>query len=372
LKFKLSKIDHLSKLQVLNKLEKSKLAISENKSSIYSNLIFYTSSNKLFCYLNNMHAFSSVFLTDVEEEFAFSLDCNIFLNAFNNFPTNEIQFIYNSENNTLVFGNKKTRVSLSTSLVSEKVIESLENSFIYDKDNIVDINNDELAKAIKYTLFACAPDAEEYPYTSILFYIKDNSVCCQSSDKHRIALFGDSILPNNTYLISKNNADNILNFLDYRKESKFYLSRNSLFLVNENDRFGCQLESNEYSAVFENYKKFLNTAESIFSIKLDKSDVTKSVKFISNISSGNTVTFQFQNDELILGSSSHEKGSAIDKIKLDETVNDLSVVYLASHVNKVLDILPENIVEFDFLNYNGYTLLKLKADSYIHLIFPME
>jgi DNA polymerase III sliding clamp (beta) subunit (PCNA family) len=163
-----------------------------------------------------------------------------------------------------------------------------------------------------------------------------------------------------------------LNFLDYRKESKFYLSRNSLFLVNENDKFGCQLESNEYSAVFENYKKFLNTAESIFSIKLDKSDVTKSVKFISNISSGNTVTFQFQNDELILGSSSHEKGSAIDKIKLDEAVNDLSVVYLASHINKVLDILPENIVEFDFLNYNGYTLLKLKADSYIHLIFPME
>lgn len=372
MKFKLSKIDHISKLQVLNKLEKSKLTVSENKSSIYGNLIFYTNDKKLFCYLNNIHAFSSVFLTDVEDDFTFSLDCNIFLNAFNNFPTNEIQFIYNSENNTLVFGNKKTRVSLSTSLVSENVIENLENSFLYSDDNIVEINNDELTKAIKYTLFACAPDAEEYPYTSILFYIKNNNVCCQSSDKHRIALFGDSILPNNTYLISKNNAENILNFLDYKKDCKFYLSKNSLYLADDIDRFGCQLELNEYSAVFENYKKFLSTAELIFSIKLDKSDVTKSVKFISNISSGNTVTFQFLKDELILGSSSHEKGSAIDKIKLDEFVEELSVVYLASHINKVLDILPENIVEFDFLNYNGYTLLKLKANSYIHLIFPME
>ena len=372
MKFKLNKTDHLSKLQVLNKLEKSKLVIFENKSSIYGSLIFYTSNNKLFCYMNNIHAFCSVYLTDVEEDFSFSVDCNIFLNAFNNFPTNEIQFIYSDENNTLVFGNKKTRVSLSTSVVSEKVMESLNNTFFYSDDNLVKINNQELSQAIKFTLFACAPDAEEYPYTSLLFYLKDNSVCCQSSDKHRIAFYGDSIIPNVSYLISKNNADNILSFLDYSKENEFYINRNTLYLSNTNDKFGCSLETNEYHSVFENYKKFIKDTEVIFSVKLDKTDVVKSVKFISNISSGNTVTFQFKYDELILGSSSHDKGSAIDKIKLEEIVSDLSVVYLASHINQVLDLLPEDLVEFEFLNYNGYTLLKLQANNYTHLIFPME
>jgi DNA polymerase III sliding clamp (beta) subunit (PCNA family) len=319
-----------------------------------------------------MHSFASIFLTEVEEDFAFSLDCNSFLNAFMNFPTNEIQFVYNSENNLLIFGNKKTRVSLSTSLVSENNLESVSKIFTYKEDDQIDVQIDDFIKGIKYTLFACAPDAEEHPYTSILWYVKNNEVCCQASDKHRIALYGDSALSNHSYLITKSNSDNIVNFLEYRKDSSVFLSKNTLFLVTDKDKFGCLLEMNDYQAVFDNYKKFFEQAESIFSVTLDKTDVIKSVKFISNISSANTVNFQFENDSLILGSSSHDKGSAIDKIQLDEPVENLSVVYLASHINKVLDILPDCNVIFDFLDYNGYTLLKLQANKYSHLIFPME
>ena len=49
----------------------------------------------------------------------FALETKLFTQAFGNFPTDDVQFAFVEEENQLVFGNKKTRVALKTSLAND-------------------------------------------------------------------------------------------------------------------------------------------------------------------------------------------------------------------------------------------------------------
>jgi len=106
LKFKLNKAEHLVCFALLNKIEKSKLSMRENKASS-SSLIFHSIDGKLYIQSENNFCCSKFLLKNVTptEDGTFGLDISSFYNALNIFPTEEIQFIYNVEDNLLIFGN---------------------------------------------------------------------------------------------------------------------------------------------------------------------------------------------------------------------------------------------------------------------------
>ncbi len=104
MKFKLNKAEHLICFALLNKVEKSKLSMRENKAAS-SSLIFHSIDGKLYVQSENNFCSSKFLLKNVQstENGTFGLDISSFFNALSNFPTEEVQFIYNPEDNLLIF-----------------------------------------------------------------------------------------------------------------------------------------------------------------------------------------------------------------------------------------------------------------------------
>ena len=163
----------------MSKLDKMKISMNENKTTGTDSLLFYVKDDFLNIYLSNGQSSVNFGMNiSVDENKCFAVDANLFYNAFSNFPTDEVQFAYLEDDHSLVFGNKKTRVSLRTSLVSN-INDLLFNSFdIPSETSFNKLNYSNFSDAIKLTSFSCAPDIDEYPYTSILMFVEKNEFNC--------------------------------------------------------------------------------------------------------------------------------------------------------------------------------------------------
>ena len=361
MKFKLNKSNHLSYFGLLNKFEKSKINVKENSLSGNDSLIFYSSNNKFNIFVNTIFCQSNWEVMDSEEDFCFALDSSIFYNAFNNFPTDEVQFVYNSEDNSLIFGNKKTRVAIKTTPCSKP-----EEIKFKDLQNL---NSDKFLEAVRFTSFSCSNEVDEYPYNSINISF-DQIVNAQSSDKHRISLFGDVDF-DNSYVISKSSADISTLFINTLGNARYSINNNKLNLVWENIYLIVSLGSKADTGVFKTLKNF-KTAKELDQTTINKSELAQSVKFISGITSSIKTEFVFEGDKLTLSSQNNEKGAVVDTLSLKSPVNGTTVSYLSSHLLKILDILPEKDLTITLLEFNSFTLMSLTSGEFTHLLFPME
>jgi len=357
----------------MSKLDKMKISMNENKTTGSDSLLFYVKDDLLNIYLNNGQSSVNFGMNiSVEEGKSFAVDANLFYNAFSNFPTDEVQFAYLETDHSLVFGNKKTRVSLRTSLVPN-IDDLMFNSFnISSEVNFDKLNYSNFTDALKLTSFSCAPDIDEHPYTSILMFIDKNEFNCCSSDKHRISIYGKKYTNQNSHLLPKSSADLLLSFVNKNDEFDFTIYKNKFFLKWNQNIFTTALESNFYQNVFENYNKFFSESNQVLSTKVDKQQLLQSIKFIGNISSSHTITMHFEADQLIITGSSADKGTVVDKIQLEEEVESLEVVYLANHLLKVIEMLPHDYVTLNVKEYNGFYLLMVETLSYNHIVFPMS
>jgi DNA polymerase III sliding clamp (beta) subunit (PCNA family) len=356
----------------MSKLDKMKVSMNENKTTGSDSLLFYAKNDLLNIYLSNGQSSVNFGMNiSVDEDKCFAVDANLFYNAFSNFPTDEVQFAYLEDDHSLIFGNKKTRVSLRTSLVSN-IDNLLFNSFdISSEIDFIQLNYSNFSDALRLTSFSCAPDIDEYPYTSILMFIEKNEFNCCSSDKHRISIYGHKYINQNSHLLPKSSADLLLNFVNKNDDFSFAISKNKLFLKWDDNIFTTSLESNSYQSVFENYNKFFSESNHVLSTKIDKQQLLQSIKFIGNISSSHTITMNFEANQLVITGSSADKGTVVDKIQLEEEVESLEVVYLANHLLKVIEMLPQEHVTLNVKEYNGFYLLMVETLSYNHIVFPM-
>ena len=148
MKFKISKSSVSSLFSFLNKLEKLRLVQKDNKSD---NLIFYGSDSQLLVFLDNGLS-SCFFKLDVEvtNPTSFSTDISTFYNSLTAFPTDDIQFAYIVESNSLIFGNKKSRVNVFTNTV-EDVEKLFKSTFEYPMCDFYKLDVDKFNELIKYT-----------------------------------------------------------------------------------------------------------------------------------------------------------------------------------------------------------------------------
>ena len=373
MKFKLKKSEHLSKFQLVNKIDKLKLSIHENKSINGDSLVFCSIEDKLFLHTSNGISSALIYLCETPEDFIdFGIDSQLFTNAFGNFPTDEVQFAFLVEENQLVFGNKKTRVALKTSLAS-KMNDKISSEYYFDKDlEFTDLNTTEFLSAFKFTTFSCAPDIEEYPYTSIMFFINNDKFSAQSSDKHRLSLYGAKYTGETSYLISKIQAELLVNFINKEDQYQYCIYKNKFILKWCDNFFVTSLESNTYQSVFNSFIKVLEESKDITHFVIDKNEIIKSVKFISSISNSHKFNLKSNKDQLVISSSSNEKGAVADKITLSEEIESLDVCYLVSHFVKVLELIQHDEITLAFNDYNGYTICIIKDNLFNHIMFPME
>lgn len=367
MKIKLKKTDHLHKFQLVNKISRIKLTTNENKSINGDSLIFHVYSDKLYILAYNGISFAYHEICDFTDNFvSFAVDSTQFTNAFSNFPSDEVQFAYLAEENQLVFGNKKTRVSLKTSPVNDfaqfELFMNLESWQKLDHKNLID--------CIHYTSFSCAPDFDEYPYTSILFFIS-KKFNAQSSDKHRISIYGDVYESQKSYLISKTNAELLVNFLKADENLDYCIEKGKFNLKWSSGGFYTSLDQNTYESVFKNFTKFFNESELIGNLVIDKNTFIKSLRFIQNTTNTNTFTMKIENNELVLMSSNNEKGAVADKIDIQLDLPDINVEYMVSHYMKIFEIVPEDEITISFHEYNNYTISIIQSSNYNHLVFPM-
>lgn len=365
MKFKLNKSEHLVCFALLNKIEKSKLSMRENKTSSNS-LIFHSSNGNLYVQSENNFCCSKFLLKNVEptEDGTFGLDISSFFNAVNNFPTEEIQFIYNVEENLLIFGNKKTRVSLSTAPV--------DNFSVAFSDNLepLNITVNDFVHSIKMTSFSCAPDFDEHPYTSILWFIEDEKINAQSSDKHRISIFGKQYELQSSFLISKTISDIILYYLEKISGVVFSLYNSKLYLSWNGGELFCNLEKNTFEKIFSNFNQFFSN-HFFLSLELEKDALVKSVKFVSSIANSHMINLSLDINKLVISGNSNEKNAVIDTIEI-ENYELFSVSYVSSHLIRVLDLLDSKKIKLNFIKHNEFVLLMLEAENFKHILFPMD
>jgi len=373
LKFKLKKSDHLSKFQLVSKIDKLRLTTHENRAINGDSLVFYCHEDKIFLHTSNGISCALIYLCEMSDEFIdFAIDSQLFTNAFANFPTDEVQFAFLQEENQLVFGNKKTRVALKISLAT-KINERIANEFYVDKElDFQELNTSDFLSAFKYTSFSCAPDIEEYPYTSIMFFIADNKFNTQSSDKHRISLYGSNYQGESSYLISKTQAELLVNFINKEDKYEYCIHKNKFIIRWGHNYFVTSLENNTYQSVFSAFMKFFDESKEITHFSIDKNEIVKSIKFISSISSSHTFNIKNSGSELIISSSSNDKGAVADKIALAEEIEPLDVSYLVNHFIKVLEIIQQDDITLGFSDYNGYTICVVQDKNFNHIMFPME
>ena len=365
MKFKLNKAEHIVCFALLNKIEKSKLTMRENKAAS-SSLIFHSIDGQLYIQSENNFCCSKFLLKNVNcsENGSFGLDISSFYNALNNFPTEEVQFIYNPEDNLLIFGNKKTRVSLATVPVNNFNLHFLTNK------ETLDITVDDFVHSIKMTSFSCAPDFEEHPYTSILWFLEDGKINSQSSDKHRISIFGNKYDLQQSFLISKTISDVILFYIEKISAIQFSLHNNKLYLSWDSGELCCNLEKNTFEKVFLNFNQFFQYSP-FLTLELKKDALIQSVKFVSNIANSHMINLTLDINKLIVSATSNEKNAVVDTIDV-ENYECLSVSYVSSHLIKVLELLDSKNLKLNFLKHNDFVLLMLESDNFKHVLFPMD
>lgn len=365
MKFKLNKAEHLICFALLNKIEKSKLSMRENKAAS-SSLIFHSVDGQLYIQSENNFCCSKFLLKDVNssEDGTFGLDVSSFYNALNNFPTEEVQFIYNPEENMLIFGNKKTRVSLATVPVNNFLLNFSEDL------QPLDITVDDFVHSIKMTSFSCAPDFDEHPYTSILWFVEDGKINAQSSDKHRISVFGKKYDLQPSYLISKNISDVVLYYIEKIPGVIFSIYNSKLYLSWDGGELSCNLEKNTYEKIFSNFNQFFSD-KFFLTLDLEKDALVKSVKFVSNIANSHMISLNLDLNKLVISATSNEKNAVVDTIEV-ENYEILSVSYVSAHLIRVLELLDSKALKLNFIKHNEFILLMLEAENFKHILFPMD
>jgi DNA polymerase III sliding clamp (beta) subunit (PCNA family) len=337
----------------------------ENKAAS-SSLIFHAVDGKLYVQSENNFCGSKFLLKNVQptEDGTFGLDVSSFFNALNNFPTEEIQFIYNFEKNLLIFGNKKTRVSLATVPVDNFTI-----SFSEDLEPL-DVTVDDFVHSMKMTSFSCAPDFDEHPYTSILWFIEDGKINAQSSDKHRISVFGKKYELQQSYLFSKTISDVILYYIEKIPGITFSLYNSKIYLTWDGGELSCSLEKNTYEKIFSNFNQFFSD-QFFLTLELQKDSLVKSVKFVSSIANSHMISLTLDINKLVISANSNEKNAVVDTIEI-ENYEVLSVSYVSSHLIRVLDLLDSKKLKLNFIKHNDFILLMLEAENFKHILFPMD
>ena len=361
MKFKLTKNDHLQVFNLLSKFEKTKLNIKENANKDSNSVVFYSLDGKFNAFVDTIFCQSKWNIMDTDEEFSFSFDLNVFYHAFHNFPSDDIQFVYSSENNTLVFGNKKTRVAIKTTPCSKP------SEYKYSK--LESFNCASFTESLKLTSFSCSNDSDDFPYNSINISFNDK-INAQSSDKHRISLYGEVDF-DHSYVFSKSSADVISLYISSLGEAKYNIQNNKLFLSWDHIYLIISLGSKSEANVFKTLKNYKNSKQIAFT-NIDKNDLSRSIKFISSITNSIKIEFNFDRDKLTLSSESNDKGAVVDTLSLENEIMPLKVSYLSSHLLKILEILPEKDLHISLLDFNSFTLMSLTSDCYTHILFPME
>jgi hypothetical protein len=110
-----------------------------------------------------------------------------------------------------------------------------------------------------------------------MFFLADSKFNAQSSDKHRISVYGKKYENEQSFLLSKNQAELSLNFVD--SNSKFSIHKNKLIICNNGNYFCTNLEVNSYQSVHNGFKRFFDS-KYITTIDLSKSDFLKETRLV--------------------------------------------------------------------------------------------
>ena len=373
MKFKLNKSKYSIYFNMLKLINKSNLINKENKQVNNNSLIFYNYNNKL--HVTSSNSFFSEYFDleiDIDSDDNFAVDINLFSNALNNFPSEEINFAYIKEKSSLVLGNKKTKVILNANPF-DTIDDYLElNLKFNDSSKFKKLNSSSLINCLKYTSFCCSSINEDHPYTNILISVENNIFSGCSTDKHRISIFGDSNFEDNTFLLSKFSSELLMSHIKEFVSFKYTIDNNKLFLWHDKGLICTIIDHNAKVFSFSDLCKFIDNSENILSTKIDKNDFTKSLKFISSISTSDTIDFRFLDNKLFLSNSNSDKGAVADTILLTDNFELLEATYLSNHIIKVADLLEDDQIKIEIKNYNGYKILVIESSSFKHILFPME
>lgn len=244
----------------------------------------------------------------------------------------------------------------------------------YSKDNIIELSEYQLKKAIEKTLITVSKEDERKELTGVFLQIKNDELKMKSLDGYKLGIVNQILREKQKKelktIIPHQTLENVLKIIkgEINKEVKIYINEKNVVFETENvilisniiqKEFPQteQIEKNEYKI-----KVTVNRLDLLNSIKL--------AQLFTNTIDEKPVILNIKNDKLKVEINSLI-GSMEENIDIKKTGDDISIAFYHKHILPILNSIEDEEIKL-YLNTSDYPIvIKDDNENYYYLILPV-
>ena len=304
---------------------------------------------------------------DNGDDFKFSINAALFLEFFNQFPEDKIQCVYKEDDNTLIAGNKKTKMAFPCGKGDD--FSSFQTLLADDE---FDIESNLFMALIKNTYFSVSSDWQNSPLTSLKFTVDFNHVRAESCDLGRISIASKESHLNcnksHVFLIPKEAVDFLSSLNIQDGKIKIYPCKKHFKISWGNTIYISLLEG---SHNFPDLNVWIEKP-TVAKIKILSSELQNALKLSSLIAKDSYIKLQLD-DKLHISAADDSVGMLKYSLDCEEIEGKCETLVSHRSFLKYFDLFQDLKLEFEFkeINENSYGIL-CKNKDVNHMIFPVK
>jgi DNA polymerase III sliding clamp (beta) subunit (PCNA family) len=304
---------------------------------------------------------------DNGDNFKFSINAALFLEFFNQFPEDKIQCVYKEDDNTLIAGNKKTKMAFPCGKGDD--FSSFQTLLADDE---FDIESNLFMALIKNTYFSVSSDWQNSPLTSLKFTVDFNHVRAESCDLGRISIASKESHLNcnksHVFLIPKEAVDFLSSLNIQDGKIKIYPCKKHFKISWGNTIYISLLEG---SHNFPDLNVWIEKP-TVAKIKILSSELQNALKLSSLIAKDSYIKLQLD-DKLHISAADDSVGMLKYSLDCEEIEGKCETLVSHRSFLKYFDLFQDLKLEFEFkeINENSYGIL-CKNKDVNHMIFPVK
>lgn len=302
---------------------------------------------------------------EVIEEGAIVIDSNMIGNLVKKLPNDII---------TLTVNNDKVNIKCQHSNFDINCQSPIDYPALpqLEKNPVFTLDNKELIKAVKETLFATSNDETRIEFTGIYLQVNDNVINFVGSDGYRIALkkIHENINKNISCIVPKRAFSELVKILDLTSTDVTIIEGHILF-SNGNTKMYSRLIDNKY---FDYNRAILDIYET--KIRLNRNDLLNSLERALLLTRGNNASltkFNFNGNKLNISSNS-DFGNFKEVIEIEKEGNDLEIGFNTKYMLDGLRVIEDDEIVI-YLNSPVHPLTIYPTNEYsdyLYLLLPVK
>lgn len=361
MKFKISKQDLYKHISIAQK------AIS-NKSSIQllENILFETKGNQLILNSTDLElSIETKIECDVHEEGKVLIKSTLIGNIINKMPQDDIMI-------TAVNDNVNIRSQNSVFDIPAQDASEYPSLPEISEEQSLTLENSEIAKSIRETIFATSQDETRLNLMGVLFEVENQKIRFVGLDGYRMAV---RTIPTNAdfsikNIVPKRTFNELSKILDETSTQIIFTTGHIVF-INGDTKIYSKLIDKPYI----DYKKIINNSYDT-KVRVNRNDLINSLERAQLLSTGNQASlsrFRFEDDNINISSNS-EYGKLDENVFSNQEGEDLEIAFNTKYVLEGLKAIEEDEVVLHLTsNLSPMNIYPVSDyDDYLYLVLPVR